>query len=355
MRRFCFLFTLFFSAIVMADKATAPDWRDALMREKLYPADKYYTGFASSKLEKGADKTALYDQVQQNARVAAVSSIQVTVEQTVERIMKNTQSQGTASTIDIMKSQAKSHTGIKDVPGLNVEVWENPKTGDVSAFACVKIADLSKRLMRRILTNTGKVETELQAVDNLIARGEKTRAREKLLVIQTMVNDLENDQRVMLCIDPNVTDEELGIDDVNKLKERYSTLTANLKNGIAIFLDCKADIFGANYMALKSEIQGALSPLGCSFVNSPKQSDWTISVTATAREYNTVNYGNLTTYFVFVDANVAIDKVATNQRIYENQISEKGNHTHNNEQAARDGYKKISPKLSAIIKEQIAQ
>ena len=52
---------------------------------------------------------------------------------------------------------------------------------------------------------------------------------------------------------------------------------------------------------------------------------------------------------------ISIDKGSTGQRVYEDAISEKGGHTHNYEQAARQAYQDLSPKLSAIIQEQIRQ
>ena len=95
--------------------------------------------------------------------------------------------------------------------------------------------------------------------------------------------------------------------------------------------------------------------MGCNFVANAAQSDWAIYVTAPSREYNKSTYGNVTNYFVYVDANIIVDKTPTGQRIFEDQISEKGGHTHNFEQAACDAYKQISPKISKIIKEQIQE
>lgn len=95
--------------------------------------------------------------------------------------------------------------------------------------------------------------------------------------------------------------------------------------------------------------------MGCNFVTAASNPDWTIYVTAKAREYNKNEYGGVSTYFVYVDANIIVEKTTTDQRIYENQISEKGGHTHNFEQAARQAYKDISPRISKIIKEQIQQ
>lgn len=63
----------------------------------------------------------------------------------------------------------------------------------------------------------------------------------------------------------------------------------------------------------------------------------------------------MSTYFVYVDANIAVEKTATGQRIYENKISEKDGHTLNFKKAAREAYKEIAPQISAIIKEQVKQ
>ena len=236
-----------------------------------------------------------------------------------------------------------------------MEVWENPKTGDVCAFAYVKIYDLSKRLMRRIMTNVGKIETELQAADDLIARGEKAQARKKLPALQTIFDDIESDRRVLLSIDANITDDDLAIEETSALNKRYQSLTVDLKNGIAIYLDCKADLFGKNYPTLLKEIQGALSPIGCMFVDNAELSDWTIYVEAHSREYHADQFGDVISYTSYVDVTVSIDKIAVSKRIYEDEFNIKGSHTHNYEQAARDAYKKISSKIIAIIKEQIQQ
>ena len=339
----------------MGGNPVTPDWLDALKREAIYPAEKYYTGFATSTVKKGEEKTDVYERVKQNARVEAISSIQVSVEQTVERYMQNKQSGSLASTTDIMTSHSKSHSSIKDIPGLNVEVWENPKTGDVSAFAYIKTVDLSKRLMRRILTNTGKIETELQGTEDLVVRGEKSQARNRLPILQSIFDDIESDQRVLISVDPNVTDEDLAVEELNAFKKRYQALVGDLKNGIAIYLDCKADLFGKNYSTLLKEIQGAISSIGCMFVDDPEASDWAIYISAPAREYHADQFGNITSYTSYVDATVSIDKTSANKRVYENEMSVKGSHTHNYEQAAREAYKKIAPKISNSIKEQIQQ
>ena len=346
---------LFLSSGVMAEKVVAPDWMDGVSREALYPAGKYYTGFASATILNGEDKESVYTRVQQNARIAAVSSIQVTVEQTIERFMQNAQIHGEASSAGIMTSFAQTHTSIKDVPGLKMEVWENPKTHEVSAFAWVKISNLTNRLMRRIAANTAKLELELKNIDTLVSKGDKMQAKNDLSDLQTLLDDIENDQRIMLSVDPSVTDEDLSMEDTKRLKEHFLTLNTDLKNGLNIYLVCTADLFGEPYPALQEGLRGALSPLGITIVDTAEQSDWSIAVTASAREYNAATFGNVTNYSADVDAQIIINKTATSQRIYENRITVQGAHTHNYEQAARQAYKDLSPKISQIIQKQLKQ
>lgn len=349
------LLLILLSALSLMAVAQQPDWVNPVLREELYPADTYYTGFASATISGNENKETVHDRVRQNARVEAVASIQVTVEHTIERYIQNIQANEDVSTKDIMTSKAAMRTGTKDIPGLKVELWENPKTREVYAFAWVKTANLYRQLMRRIVANNTKAEVEMESIEEMAERGDKMQAKNNLPKIQALIDDIENDQRIMLSIDANVTDEDMSVEETNRLKKRYHALIADLKNGINIYLICNAYMFGQSYTALKGEIQGALSPMGCTFVRSGSEADWVITVTATTREYNKSDFGSVSTYFAYVDAKISIEKGATGQRVYEDAISEKGGHTHNYEQAARTAYKDISPKISKIIKEQIQQ
>ena len=147
----------------------------------------------------------------------------------------------------------------------------------------------------------------------------------------------------------------MQLQETRTLQRRLISIVTQLKNGINIYISVNADMFGTKYTALKSEIQGELSKTGCNFVSSATQSDWAVYVNAPSRQCNKAVFGGTSTYFVYVDANIVVEKTSTGQRIYENQISEKGGHTHNFEQAARAAYKEISPKISKIVLQQIQQ
>ena len=157
------------------------------------------------------------------------------------------------------------------------------------------------------------------------------------------------------AVDEDADEESLQLQLTRTLQHRLTELVAQLQHGINIYLNCTANMFGTNYDDLASAIQGDLSPIGCSFVSSASQADWAITITAPARQYNKTDFGGYSSYFAYVDATVVITKTATGQCIHKSVISEKGGHTLNYEQAARDAYRSIVPKISELIKQQIMQ
>lgn len=139
----------------------------------------------------------------------------------------------------------------------------------------------------------------------------------------------------------------------NKKEQIIKAKLGELEYGTTYCVVCTADNFGKSYLKLKNEVKGDLSASGCNFVDDPDSADYVIYIEASSREYNTVVTGNVTAYFSYVDAAVSIDKVATKQRIFEDEISVKGSHTLSFDEAGRDGYKKIRKEISAMLKENI--
>ena len=354
----CMTVALLFHMFVFAAKPEKPTWMDPLLRERAYPQSLFYTGFASAQAEKDESLSDLMDKVCNNARVEAVASVQVSVEQTVQRIVQNSSvsSDGYQSVKmnDFMKSAATTHTRIKDIPGLKTETWQDEKTKVVYAFAWIKTTDLKNKLLRRIGVSIGKAEAAILDIEMLIQQGEKHDARERLPQIVSMLEDIEGDQKVLLAVDEELNDEDLAIEEVHQLKQRHNILESQLKNGIFICLQCTAtDLNQATYKALAGDIKGDLSKLGVSFTDNPEEADWLAVVKAEPRKYNAVTYGQITTYVVYVDAEVSMTNTAKRQTVLEDNLSEKGVHTLAYDKAADDAYKHIAPRISALLSAQI--
>lgn len=350
-----FLFSILLPSILYGQQ---PNWYDDNQRAANYPNSSYFTGIAYGEVRSNETTSVAIDRVKTAARAEATRVINVRVQsesvsythsESVESIdtwweeIKETHDEQIRLTVDL------------EIPGLQVEVWQNPNNGEIVGFAYVKKSTLIRQMDKQLTIGLTRIETKLENVEQQIANGQKMQAREEIKKAFPLFQEVEKSQRVLIAADPMSDAESLQLEETKQLTKRYMRLVNELKNGINIYLSCTADMFGTNYSALKGEIQGELSKLGCTFVNSASESDWAIYVNAPAREYRKTDYGSTSSYFSYVDANIVVDKTTTGQRIFEDQISEKGGHTMNYEQAARDAYKNISPKISEIIKNQIQQ
>ena len=349
-----FLSTLSLTAVAQ----TLPNWYDNDMRRSFYPEKQYFTGFAEGQRQSGESLEAATSRLKNAARVEALSTIRVHVQNTtINQALSQTirTMEGTLRQSARELSSATKTTVDMEIPGLQIEAWRNPQNGNIAAFAYVKKATLIRQLEKKITVGLTKIETSMDQIDQLVANGQKLQARALVEKTLPQFAEIDEAQKILAAVDENADEESLQLQETRALQHRLTGLAAQLKNGLNIFLSCHAYMFGKNYNALKGEIQGELSKLGSTFVSNAAQSDWAVYVTATAREYNKNTYGDVSTYFAYVDVQIIIEKTATGQRIYEDAISEKGGHTHNYEQAARQAYKDIMPQISTIIKQQIQQ
>lgn len=214
-------------------------------------------------------------------------------------------------------------------------------------------AKLARQLTRSIPMELGKIEGTMPQINILIKKGEKVQARTMVEEALQQIAKIETDQHTLALLDETADDEILMTAEVAEAK-RYLTDKANqLRNAIGIYITCDAKLFNAENTAFLKDLQGELSQLGVSFVDSLNQADWSINIQAKAREYNKVEIGNTANYFAYADATLTIDKRTNNKRVFEDAISEKGGHTFDYEHAALEAYKHLLPRLTSIIKEQI--
>lgn len=355
MKRLLFLLLSFVALYVSAQ--TAPDWYDDAMRRSSYPAGQYFIGFAEGQRTAGESLEAANKRLQDAARVEAVSSIRIHVKsQTTNSGISQTvkSNEGTfRKSIREMLSVVITETDI-EIPGLKTDVYRTP-SGTIAAFAYVKKATLIRQLEKQITVCLTKIETALDQIEQMIANGQKMAARDLAQETLPQFQEIDTAQNILAAVDDNADNESLQLQETRDLQHRLLQYAAQLKNGINIYLKCEASLFDSNYSTLGRELQGELSKTGCNFVSDAAQSDWALYVTATPRKYNASTYGSSTTYFCYVDVNIIVDKTTTGQRIYEDHISEKGGHTHNYNEAARDAYRYLAKKISEILLTQIKE
>ena len=350
------LLVILLSALSFAAFAQQPDWYDSNSRAFNYPIKQYFVGYEEGQKRSNESIEAAISRMKNAARVEAASTIRVYVQNT-------TDIKGSSTTIEMMEGsfyhsmeEFSSHTRTSvdiEIPGLQVEAWHNPQTGEIAAFAYVKKSTLIRQLERKINIGLSNIKTSLDQIDQLIANGDKLQARELADKKMPHFREIFETQKLLSSVDETDDIEGLQLEETSALLQRLTGLVSQLKNGINIYLSCKTFMLNGRYEALEGKIKGELSPMGCTFVDSADKSDWAIYVSAKTREHD---YKSATVYFVYVDAKIDIDKTATGQRIYSEQLeSEKGGGTNSYDEATRTAYKQITPTIIKKIKQQIQQ
>lgn len=335
-----------------------PTWSDYDMRQLEYPDSEYFTGYAEGAPMSGERQEVATQRLKDAARVEAVSTIRVHItNQSTNDLISQQLSNMEGEFWNVMNTFTSSTTTTVDmkIPGLQIEAWRDPQTGSIYAFAYVKKSTLIRQLEKQITVALTKVEMSLDQVDQLIATGQKLQARSAAEKALPLFAEVDEAQKLLAAVDVDATEETLMLNETRQLQQRLMAMVAHLKNALTICIQCDASIFGTNYSTLSSTLQGHLSKLGCNFVSDPSVADWVVTIQASAREYSTVLTGNIATYFVYVDATVSVRKTVTNQLVYEDMLTEKGGHTHNYHQAAREAYRYLTPKICKAVEEQVKQ
>lgn len=356
MKKNILLLFLWGTSLISVFSQLPPSWCDHDLRQLEYPDSEYFTGYAEGAPMSGERSEIAIQRLKDAARVEAVSTIRVHItNQSTNDMVSQQLSNMEGEFWNVMNTFTSSTTTTVDmkIPGLQIEAWRDPQTGTIYAFAYVKKSTLIRQLEKQITVALTKVEMSLDQVDQLIATGQKLQARSAAEKALPLFAEVDEAQKLLAAVDADATEETLMLNETRQLQQRLMAMVAHLKNALTICIQCDASIFGANYPTLSSTLQGHLSKLGCNFVSDPSVADWVVTIQASAREYSTVLTGNIATYFVYVDATISVRKAVTDQLVYEDMLTEKGGHTHNYHQAAREAYRYLTPKICKAVEEQV--
>ena len=231
----------------------------------------------------------------------------------------------------------------------------NANTKEGFAIAFIEKAAACTYYRNEIERILGKIDNALTTANNYVASGFKERARSEVKAILPEFAKTEEPFFWLSFFGVSRMEISELTGRCNAREQSAKQMLADLKHGTLICLSCTADLFGRPYPTLQNELKGKLSAGGCSFTDNPADADWVIRVEVSAREQNIAVFGGMTSYFAYADAQVIIDKTATSQRIYEDEISVKGGHTQSYMEAARAAYKDLSKQLGEILKQGIKE
>ena len=347
-------------SVILPLAAQMPDWYNAASRKMHYSSEAYYTGYIEGEQRKDEALEDAISRLKDAARAELVSTIRTTVEQTTD---SRTQSDLRQSTRDFDEQihetfsvETRISSSIKDIQGLQIEAYRNPSGGTIAAFAYVKRQTLVNQLTRRIAMLSGKAENEWQQAFSNYEQGQKTQARSHAENGVEQTAQMEDLQSLLAIVDEFADEETLQTAQTQTLKRQLTDMLSQLRNAVAVYLQCDAKLIDSNYPALCGAVEGALSEIGVSFVDDPTAADWAVYITASAQEYTKTDFGSVSNYTAFIEAHLDIERLSDKKRVYSNGLTSKNkSHTKGFDHAAREAYQEITPQILSIIQTQIAQ
>lgn len=209
-----------------------------------------------------------------------------------------------------------------------------------------------QQLSQQISLEIEEIDAALPQINILMKKGEKAKAKTMVKKALKQIEKIEAEYKQLAQLDEIAAKEIQPLSQILETK-RYLIVKASTLRYTSVYIICEAKLFDTDYSTILNEIQSSLSDNNVSFVDGDSISDWVVKISAKAREYNKADFGGMSNYFSYVDAKTIIEKTSSGKRIVEKTFSEKGGSPISFEQAAQEAYKKLSPQISATIKEYI--
>ena len=333
---------LFLLAILSAKAQTYPsEWSK-------YTNEGYFFDIESGSNSQQTDEAKFRNDLLDLARANLSKQIQVKVQE-VSQLDKTAVNGET----DIQYSSTRRFT-----TDLNLKLTKTESHTDIASGKVFVIAYINKQEaclyyeneLQMLLSET---DNAFQIAENYVQQGFKPKAKSEL---QQALSKLDSAEEIFFWLNIFGMPKPLlqhHLNRVHHAEQSLKTKIAELEHSTTYCVLCTADNFGEPYPLLENEVKGELSASGCNFTNDTIAADYVIRIEASTSEFNKASFAGTLVYFVFVNATLSIEKNATRQRIFEDEISEKGSHTMGFKEASREGYKTISKKISELLKENL--
>ncbi len=328
-----------------------PNWWETNSRQIHYPQHEWYYGFVKGEQQPKETLENAYARLKTDARVEAISSIRMYIEKEISNNNRSellqTSSQFEERITEIFETRTRINVEM-DIPNLKIEVWQNPKTNEIGAFAYVSRNDLIRKIEKQIAVTQTKIDLTLSHINEMIKLGQKLNARNATSNILTLFAEVEQAQKLLLAISDDI--EILGLTEMNVQQQKLLQICNTLQHGLKLYIQCTAILQENPFSSFQKELQASLSDLGCEFVKQAEEADWSIYINAKSRAYKKSDFEGISMYISYVDADLSVDKQITTQRVYENEFHQKGTHTNGYKEAASSAYKNLVKNISESLK-----
>jgi hypothetical protein len=297
-------------------QAASPAWMNADERQRLYPAQEWFTGLASGRLETGANAPDSRRAVENAAKSALAESILATVKgdwQSIDTLSQKTDGSGVSETFSTQTRQAVQITTKVTIPNLKTQLYEVPGKKEIYAFAAVKCVDLAVFLSEQIKMDLAKAETAMTIAKQQKSAGEKKRASERVEEAKQLLADINSYRTLLLSVNAamNMAHESgLQTDRVNKLYSEIERLLTELN--ITVYMDCRHEFKNSKDDAFRTDprifcgiITQALSENACHLKSDLNDADYVLTlITSTTQARDGRGEFRVLAYYANVEASL---------------------------------------------------
>jgi hypothetical protein len=297
--------------LAVCGQAALPLWTQDAYRERSFPTEAWYTGFARDRLKANADPAKALKALERDAQNQLAESIVVTIEGStqVENASEQRAAGGrsTEHTSTSYRQAVKTATQAKTVK-TDLKSHYDPASGMLYAFASVRRADLAAFYQKQISLELGKVETALAVAEQLAAAGKKMSARRKCFEAEKTLGDLALDQSLLAAVNAEAGDDALQTSRSSQLVQTVEQRLIDLEQSTFVFVDCRYEYKGYKHDAFSGDpgiicdiVKQALSENECSVVDDDAEADYTLTLTAsTTQRSDGTGAGGIITYYANV-------------------------------------------------------
>jgi len=196
--------------------------------------------------------------------------------------------------------------------------------------------ELSQKLMQ--------TESLVKTCKDLVANGEKPKAKQQCESAKTLLNDIRRIQQSMRETDPSVTITMTEQNRTEKLDNEVKLLSAQLTQAVMVYVVDEEDLFGKKVNVIAGKLKSQMAVNGCSFTDDEERADFKLTIKSEIRE------GSESNGLVFCFADVSIDFFDSHKQksVYSDDLSEKGGST-TKEKAARKAMENVANQIMKSI------
>ena len=262
-----------------------PRWIDDAERDRIYPAQTYFRGYAIGNVRQGETVETARRRLLKDAQGLLAEDIRVTVrsntsQQSLSKSVNQAERVESTFTASVETAAAAEIAGIHSEPA-----YHDPATGMMYAFVYVRRADLAAFYRNQINLDLNKAEIAVGVAEQLVAAGKKMSAHRKVQEAKQALDGLDFYRYLLIAAQSNVDESGLQNNRGGNLTRTVERMNINLENSTFVYIDCsyekrsaKDDAFREDPRILCDIIAQALNENNCSITDSRDEADYILTL-----------------------------------------------------------------------------